>query len=68
MIIQENVTINSQNLIHTYSDKKVYIHGGNPIGDYSEAYDKYKYTYTETNIPIVEEKEDTNVNILTNKG
>ena len=51
MIIQEQI---SEDLIRTYSDKNVYIHGGFPEGDYPEAIDPITMnrTYVETNIPI----------------
>ena len=51
MIIQEQI---SDTLIRTYSDANVYIHGGNPVGDYTEAIDPISAnrTYTETEIPI----------------
>ena len=51
MIIQEQI---SDDLIRTYSDKNVLIHGGFPEGDYVEAIDPIymNRTYTETNIPI----------------
>lgn len=53
MIITE--TIN--NMVHTYSDLGMKIHGGMPEGDYDEAYDPIELgrTYTETNIPIDED-------------
>jgi len=45
------------NLVRTYSDKGMKIHGGFPEGDYDEAYDPINSgrTYTETDIPIEEE-------------
>lgn len=51
MIIQEQI---SDTLIRTYSDANVYIHGGNPVGDYTEAVDPINTnrTYTETDILI----------------
>lgn len=51
MIIQEQI---SDTLIRTYSDANVYIHGGNPVGDYAEAIDPISSnrTYTETDILI----------------
>lgn len=51
MIIQEPY----DNLIRTYSDRGVYIHGGYPEGDYTEAIDPIERTYIETDIPIEEE-------------
>lgn len=64
MIIIE--TIN--NMIHTYSDLGVKIHGGVPEGDYDEAYDPIDSgrTYIETDIPIDDETSaEEIVNILT---
>lgn len=51
MIIQEQI---SDDLIRTYSDKNVLIHGGFPEGDYAEAIDPIymNRTYVETDIPI----------------
>jgi len=51
MIVQEPY---GDNLIRTYSDKGVYIHGGFPEADYEEAIDPIEMgrTYTETDIPI----------------
>ena len=42
------------NLIHTWSDLNVKIHGGFPESDYNEAYDPIDSgrTYVETDIPI----------------
>ena len=64
MIITE--TIN--NMIHTYSDLGMKIHGGVPESDYDEAYDPIDSgrTYTETDIPIDDETSaEEIVNILT---
>ena len=55
MIIQEPY---GENLIRTYSDRGVYIHGGYPEGDYAEAIDPIERTYTETDIPIEQNEED----------
>jgi len=51
MIIQEKI---SEDLVRTYSDKNVLIHGGFPEGDYEEAVDPIymNRTYVETDIPI----------------
>lgn len=48
-------------LIRTYSDAGVMIHGGYPEGDYAEAIDPVSAgrEYTETDIPIVEELSDS---------
>ncbi len=56
MIITEIIN----DLVHTYSDKGVKIHGGFPEGDYDEAYDPIDAgrTYTETDIPIDEDEEE----------
>ena len=45
------------NMIRTYSDKGMYIHGGMPEADYAEALDPAELgrTYTETDTPIEEE-------------
>lgn len=51
MIIRETI---DGRLIHTYSDIGTKIHGGDPEGDYDEAYDPIDAdrTYTETDIPV----------------
>ena len=59
------------NLIKTYSDLGVKIHGGVPEGDYDEAYDPIDSgrTYTETDIPIDEDvTAEEIVNILTGEA
>lgn len=50
MIVRE---INGD-LVRTYSDSGVYIHGGYPEADYAEAIDPVskERTYVETDIPI----------------
>lgn len=57
------------NLIKTYSDLGMKIHGGFPEDDYDEAYDPIELgrTYTETNIPIDSDEAEAEeiVNILT---
>lgn len=55
------------NLVHTWSDLGVKIHGGFPEGDYDEAYDPIDggRTYTETDIPVDETSAEEIVNILT---
>lgn len=57
MIIQENI---SETLVKTYSDRGVYIHGGMPEDNYSEAIDPIDLhrEYTETDIPIEEDEEE----------
>ena len=58
MIIQEMI---SDNLVRTYSDQGVLIHGGMPEGDYAEAIDPIDLhrEYTETDIPIEEDEEES---------
>ena len=57
------------NLIKTYSDLGMKIHGGFPEDDYDETYDPIELgrTYTETNIPIDSDEAEAEeiVNILT---
>lgn len=54
MIIQEQFKINDRDFVHTYSDRGMMIHGGDPEGDYDEACDpaEFERTYVETDIPI----------------
>lgn len=49
MVIQEHVEINGRDFIHSYSDAGRYIVGGEPHGEYEEAYDPAEFgrTYTE---------------------
>jgi len=56
MIIQENV---GNDLVKTYSDRRVLIKGGFPEGYYDEAYDPISAnrTYVETDIPIPPEQD-----------
>jgi len=58
------------NLIKTYSDLGMKIHGGLPEADYDEAYDPIDSgrTYTETDIPIDETSAEEIVNILTGES
>lgn len=58
MIIQEQI---GEDLIRTYSDKNVYVHGGFPEADYAEAIDPIymNRTYVETDIPIESETDLT---------
>lgn len=56
------------NIIHTWSDLGVKIHGGFPEADYNEAYDPIDSgrTYVETDIPIdTDTTAEEIVNILT---
>lgn len=66
MIKTERITIGENQYIKSYSDSGVYIHGGEPESDYSEAIDPADSgrTYTETDIPI-ESDSDTIIDILT---
>ena len=58
------------NLVKTYSDIGMKIHGGMPEGDYDEAYDPIDSgrTYTETGIPIEEPTAEEIVEILTGEA
>ena len=56
------------NLVHTWSDRGVKIHGGFPEGDYDDVYDPIDSgrTYVETDIPIDEDATaEELLNILT---
>lgn len=66
MIKTERITIGENQYIKSYSDSGVYIHGGEPESDYSEAIDPADSgrMYTETDIPI-ESDSDTIIDILT---
>lgn len=66
MIKTERITIGENQYIKSYSDSGVYIHGGEPESDYSEAIDPADSgrTYTETDIPI-ESDSETIIEILT---
>ncbi len=60
-----------ENIIHTWSDLGMKIHGGMPEADYDEAYDPIDSgrTYTETDIPIDDETSaEEIVNILTGEA
>ena len=54
------------NIIRTWSDLGVKIHGGFPEADYDEAYDPVgaNRSYVETDIPIEEPSAEEIVNIL----
>lgn len=54
MICNEKIIINNRTYIRTWSDANMYIHGGFPDGDYSEAIDPEDMgrTYIETEIPL----------------
>lgn len=59
------------NLVHTWSDSGMKIHGGMPEDDYDEAYDPIDSgrTYVETDIPIEEDvSAEEIVNILTGEA
>lgn len=62
MIIQEQI---SEMLIKTYSDKGVYIHGGYPEANYTEAVDPINMgrVYTETD-QLIEDEEISNEEAL----
>lgn len=57
MIIQEFL---EGDLVRTYSDKEMLIHGGSPEGDYVETIDpiSLERVYIETDIPVNEIDED----------
>lgn len=59
MIVRE-ILEEDKSLVRTYSDQRVYIHGGFPEGDYEEAIDPVELDreYTETDIPIPEPEEE----------
>lgn len=56
MIIKER----NGDFIKTWSDKNVYIHGGDPEGNYVEAIDLIDREYLETDIPIFNAEEELN--------
>ncbi len=58
MIVQENIT--GTNLVKTFSDRGVLIHGGYPEADYEEAIDPVDAgrTYVETDTYIGEDLTD----------
>lgn len=53
-IVTENFYVGERQFTKTYSDRGMLIHGGEPVGDYSEATDPTEFgrTYTETDTPI----------------
>lgn len=55
-IVQGHIDIGGRDFIHTYSDAGRYIVGGEPYGEYEDAYDPAEFgrTYTETDTPIDE--------------
>ena len=63
MIKQEHYKVDGVDFIRTYSDRGMMIHGGMPEADYSEACDPASFgrTYTETEIPIEDEAEATEI-------
>lgn len=68
MIKTETITVGEKTFIRTYSDAGMYIHGGSPEADYSEALDPADSgrTYTETTKPIEDETSaEELLNILT---
>ena len=64
MIVQER--IEGTDLVRTYSDRGVLIHGGYPEADYADAVDPVDAhrTYTETDIPIEPDEEVTDSEAL----
>ena len=55
MIIQETyISEDGRRLIRRYSDRGVYIHGGNPVGDYEDSIDPEDavVSFEETDTPI----------------
>ena len=48
-IVQEHIDIDGRDFIRTYSDAGRYIVGGEPLGEYADAYDpaEFNRTYTE---------------------
>lgn len=71
MIITETAEISGMEYIRTYSDEGYYIHGGEPEGDYTEAYDPAKLgrTYTETDRKIeIQEAEADEAEAGTEEG
>ena len=60
-IVTETFKIGERDYVRTYSDKGVLIHGGFPEADYDEAIDPAELgrAYVETDIPMVEEEEET---------
>lgn len=58
------------NLVKTYSDIGMKIHGGMPEADYDEAYDPIDSgrTYIETDIPVDETSAEEILDILTGEA
>ena len=56
-VIQEHVEINGRDFIYSYSDAGRYIVGGEPYGEYAEAYDPAEFgrTYTEGDVMPTDE-------------
>lgn len=52
MVVQEHVEINGRDFIYSYSDAGRYIVGGEPQGQYVDAYDPAEYgrTYIEGDV------------------
>lgn len=63
-------TENIGDIVRTYSDIGMKIHGGFPEGDYDEAFDPIELgrTYTETNIPIEGSTAEEILDILTGEA
>lgn len=60
-IVQEHFLVGETDFIRTYSDAGMKVHGGVPEGDYDEACDpaEFNRTYTETDIPIDADEEES---------
>lgn len=58
------------NMVHTWSDLGMKIHGGVPEADYDEAYDPIDSgrIYVETDIPIEEPTAEEIIDILTGEA
>lgn len=57
MIVQEHFDVNGRDFIRTYSDAGRYVVGGEPYGEYTEAYDPAEFgrVYTEGDLLPPEE-------------
>lgn len=67
-IVTEHFLVGEKDFIKTYSDAGRYVHGGFPVGDYTEACDPAEYgrTYTEGDtIPLDDNEAKEILYILT---
>lgn len=68
MICNEKIIINNRTYIRTWSDSNMYIHGGFPEGNYSEAIDPEDmgrtYIETENSLPGPEDEEISDTEAL----